>query len=386
MDVDGLVVHLFQRQIGARQRPLSQLLGGALEPVHDIQHVDADFPVGVDGHGAFAPGDDETLSVHHALFDYRHVAQSYRLAVAPVEHHVAELLRVVRAGEAQGVTAFADVGFATGDVLVATSAACRFRQLDAQHCRPVGVESNPHFALAPATNLGPGDTGHALEACLHDLLHVVLVALDIARVAVGGLENEPGDGAAAPAHGADHRLVGVVRITGDAIQAIENFQQTTIEIMTDLELDADLALAPARLGEHLGHPRQSPQYLLLGLDDLRFHLFRRRRAPAGADGDLGLLDLRGQLYGQSRETQGAEQHHQQHRYRCRHGVAQRQPRPAHGKSTVSMMVTLCPGRRRSPPRTTTRSPDWMPSTWMSGPTAMPVVTDTRCARPSASMR
>jgi hypothetical protein len=278
---------------------------------------------------ARSPLDDEALAVHHLYVDVGDVAQHHGPAVTPFQYQLAELPGVKGAGEAQRVAALAYAGLAGGNVFVASGEPGGIGKLDAQARGLVGVESDAHLALAAAANLGTGDARNPLEARLNDFLDVVLVALDVSRVAVDGLEDEPGDGAAAAAHGADDGLIGVIGIAGHAVGAVQYFQKTAPQILAHGKGDGDLALAAPGLGEHLGHARQAPQHLLLRLDDFRLDFFRRRRAPRGANGDLGLLDLGGELHRQTPETYRSEQHHQQHRDQRPHRIGKRQPGPAH---------------------------------------------------------
>ena len=334
VDVDGLVVNLFEGEPRALERPLGQLRRGLPEPRHHFEDVHPDLSVGVHRDRSHSPGEDEALAIDEGHFGVRDVPQPHRESVAPLEDQLAKPLGVHRAGEAQGVAALADAHVAAGGVLVGAGQASRRGQVDAEARRLVRIEGDADLALAPPVDLGARHPGDALQTGLHDLFGVVLVALDIARVPLPGAGDEPRDGAAPPADGIDHRLVRVLGVAGNPVQAVEHFDEPAAQIVADREFDGDFALPALGLGNDAGHPGQPAQHLLLRLDDLRLHLLGRGGAPRGADGDLRSLDLGRQLDRQARKAEAAEQDDEQYRDQRRGGVGEREPGPAHAEASA----------------------------------------------------
>ena len=333
-----------------------------------------------------AIGNDEALAIGERDLDVGHVAQAHRKAVAPLQDQLSEVPGVERAGEPQRVAPLADAHVASGDVLVGAGQPRRGRKLHTEARGPVGIEGEADLAVPPAVDLGARDPGHALEPGLDDLLGVFLVSLDVARVPLPGDGHEPRDGSAVAAHGVDHRLVGVLRIARNAVEAVEHLDQPAPKVVPHQELDGHLALAALGLGHDAAHPRQAAKHLLLRLDDLRFDFLRSGGPPRGSNGDLRALDFGGELDGEAGHADGPEQDDEQHRDQSGSPVGEGQARPDHPEGVPVMTVTGCPGRSRSPPRVTTRSPGEMPLTSMSSPCAMPGVTTTRSARPLSSTR
>ena len=356
MDVGGLVVCLPEHEARAGERSFGERRRRGLEPLHHLQDVHADLAVGVHRDGPRAVGEDEALAVGERDLDVRDVAQPHREPVAPLQDQLPEVPRLERAGEPQRVAPLADAHVAARDVLVGAGQTGRGRELDAEARGLVGVEGDAHLALAPAVDLGARDPGHALEPGLHDLLGVLLVALDVARVALPGLRHEPRDGAAVAADGVDDRLVGVLGVARHAVEAVEHLDEPAPQIVPDHELDGHLALAALGLGDDAAHAGQPAQHLLLRLDDLRLDLLGRRGPPPGADGDLRPLDLGRELDGEAGQADRAEQEDEQHRHQGGGPVRQREARPDHCDGSAFTTRTGCPGRRRSPPQVTTRSP------------------------------
>ena len=386
MNVDGLVVDLPERQVRAREGAPDEFHRCLLEARHHFQDVHADLAMGVHRDRAHPVGEHEALAIDERDLDVGHVAQPHREAVAPFQHQPPELLGTERSGEPQRVAALADAHVPARDVLVGAGQACRGRKLDSEARRLVRVEGDADFAFASAVDLGACDTGYALEPRLDHLLGVVLVTLDVAGVPFAGARDEPGDGTAVAADGVDDRLVGVLGIARNAVEAVEDLNEAAAQVVPDHELDGHLALAALGLGDDAVHPRQPAQHLFLRLDDLRLDLLGSGGAPRGADGDLRPLDLGGELDRKPRQAERTEQGDEEHRDQRRGRVGERESRPAHPagwadlEGLEGMTATGCPGRSRSPPRITTRSPAVMPSTSMRSPWAMPGVTATRSAR------
>ena len=385
-DVGGLVVGLLEHELRAGERTFGELRRRDPEPLHHREDVHADLAVGVHRDRPHAVGDDEALAIGERDLDVGHVAQPHRKAVAPLQDQLSEVPGIERAGEPQRVAPLADVHVAAGDVLVGAGESRRGRELDIEARGLVGVEGDADLALAPAVDLGARDPGHALEPGLDDLLGVLLVALDVARVPLPGDGHEPRDGAAVAAHGVDDRLVGVLGVARNAVEAVEHLDQPAPKVVPDQELDGHLALAALGLGDDAAHPGQAAQHLLLRLDDLRLDLLRRGGPPRGTDGDLRPLDLGRELDGEAGHADGAEQDDEKHRHQRGGPVGERETRPDHPEAPSFTILTACPGRSRSPPRMTTRSPGAMPSTSISSPSAIPGVTATRSARPFSSTR
>ena len=352
VDVGGLVVDLPEHEPRAGERAFGELRRRGPEPLHHLEDVHADLAVGVHRDGPHPVGDDEALAVCERDLDVGHVAQPDGQAVAPLQDQLPEVLGIERAGEPQRVAALADAHVAAGDVLVGAGEAGRGRKPDAETRGPVGVEGDAHLALAPAVDLGARDAGHALEPGLDDLLRVLLVALDVARVPLPGGGHEPRDGAAVAAHGVDDRLVGVLGVARHAVEAVEHLDQPAPQVVPDHELDGHLALAALGLGDDAAHPGQPAQHLLLRLDDLRLDLLRRGGAPCGADGDLRPLDLGRELDGEAGQADGAEQDDEQHRHQGGGAVRQREARPDHPEGSIiprtPSVILTAPRSRPSP--------------------------------------
>ena len=120
-------------------------------------------------------------------------------------------------------------------------------------------------------------------------------------------ENEPGDRTVARVDRADPRLVGVFGVFADLFELFGDLDEGRVQVGADLELHRDTPGAVTRCAPELDHTGNTLQLLLLAIDDLLLDFLRAGTRPAGIDGDGRFRDFGGELNGDLKQGDQAEQ-------------------------------------------------------------------------------
>ena len=364
VDVIRLVVNLGQHQAAFLEQPVVQPLVDDPQAGHDVQHVGADFALGVDGQAGRAVAAHEGFRLFVAQADFGHVADPHRRAVDDRQNLRFDLFR--RAELAQRpdhVTAFPFPEVAGRRVLVLfPQDPPQVRDRQPAGRQPLGIDDHLAFRLFAAKHVGVRDALDALESRLDPVfrelpqfrdVHAVrhqrpkdgvlfrrpaepqggqtgvvrpqdrlqiggrsgvcaLEFTDLLGLGLASAEDEPGNRPIGGAGRADQRLVRVNRVFRHLLQAAVHLQQRLLHVRADLEFQRDGAGRVLAFGSHLRQALDALQELLLLADDLAFDFLRAGARPARGDGDRRDLHLRRQLHGHAQQRNDAEQRDDQH--------------------------------------------------------------------------
>ena len=128
-------------------------------------------------------------------------------------------------------------------------------------------------------------------------------------------QHEPRDRLVGRVRRADDRLIGVLGIRADLLEAAVHLQQGLVHVRADGEFELDAPHRVEALGRQLRDPLDAFQLLFLLANDLLLDLLRRGPRPARLDRQRRRLDLGRELHRHRKPGDGAEQHQQQHRHR-----------------------------------------------------------------------
>ncbi len=251
------------------------------------------------------------------------IAQAHRLAVAPGQDEVAQVLGRITAGEAQHVLAPPVLDRTARDVVGARRKRRDFRNGDAQRRGARQVQVDAQFFLRSAVDFDTGDAGHGLDA-RHDLFFdEAPVVADVAFGARQQLhEEETQRGIGILRAELHHRRAGVARQRRHAVQSAQHFHQHGAHVGADGEGEVDEGAAGIGVAVHLFQARDTLQHGFLRFEQFGLHFLRGGGAPAGLDGKLGTFDVGEELQRQSLQARQSEQADQRHHDGDRGGIFQ----------------------------------------------------------------
>ena len=306
---------------GPRQGVGFQLRYRLLDGRHGVDDIGAGFALSIERHRRLAEYADIGARLLMREGHGRDVADDHPPEPAAVivanaaQHHLFDLagLHELALG-AHDVTAFAFLDIARGGRDVGASQGVDHLghgQAVARHA--IRVDGDLQLALAAAIHVDPGDALHPLQPILHRVLDEITEGVDRAIIAVGALDDEPGDRVVLGARRAEGRLIGLIRIGGDPVQPIGDQEEGAIHILADLELECDAAAAILGARRHLLDALQAAQHLFLLVDDLALDLCGGGTRPAGSDGNDRLSNVGRELDRDSVERDEPKQQRHQHR-------------------------------------------------------------------------
>jgi len=300
---------LLDRETHLGERPFPQLPDLRADRAQRCQHIGPGFLLDLDRDGRVVVLHRERVAVAALDRDGRDVGETHRPPVAPVEHEVAELLRPVAAGKAQGVRAPAELREAAGHVVRAARDTGDHGDRDAEFRGAVGIEGDAQFVRRAGMDGDRADARDRLDARAHQVLDLAPVVLDRAGRAGLQLHEEPGQRfvrAAAAGAKLDARRVGVAWQRRQLVHARNHVDQRAAHVRADREFEVDERAAGVCEGLDLLQSRQAAQRLLLRLDQLGLDLGRRGGAPGREYRDDRLLDVRKELHRQPDQRDDAE--------------------------------------------------------------------------------
>ena len=164
LDIVGLVVDLFKVQILTGQRAGVELVDGAADTRHDLEHVSAGFSLGIDGNGGAALLAHRCSGADVAEFSAGDFADLDAGAVATADHDLLDVCGLpVLADGADDIAALALVEGAGADIGVFAGQGLG-HVLHGQLARGhgVGVDDDLQLAVIAAVNIGFGHAGYSL--------------------------------------------------------------------------------------------------------------------------------------------------------------------------------------------------------------------------------
>ena len=250
VDEDRGVEGLFDREAHLRERALAQLADLRLDGVQRRKYVGTGFLEDLDRDRRVVVLHRERVAVAALDGDGRHVGEAHRAPVAPVEHQLAELVRMVAAGEAQRVLAPPEFRESAGDVVGAAGHVDDRGDRHAQLGGTVGVEGDAKFIGRAGVDVDRADARDGLDARAHQVLDLAPVVLDRAGRARLQLHEEPGQrlvrAAAAVLAERDARRIGVARQRRQLVHARDHVDQRAAHVGADRELEVDERAAGIR--------------------------------------------------------------------------------------------------------------------------------------------
>ena len=306
---------------GSRQGIGFQLRYRLFDRRHGVDDIGAGFALGVDCHRRLAEDADIGARLLMREGHGRDVADNHPPEPAAVviahaaQHHLLDLagLHELALG-AHDVTALAFLDIAGGGRDVGASQGVDHLghgQAVARHA--IRVDGDLQLALAAAIDVDPGDPLHPLKPVLNRILDEITEGVDRAIIAIGALDDEPGDRVVLGARRAERRLIGLIRISGNPVQPIGDQQECSIHVLADLELERDAAAAILGARGHLLDALQAAQHLFLFVDDFALDFGRGSTWPAGSDGNDWLSNVGRELDRDSVERDEPKQQRHQHR-------------------------------------------------------------------------
>ena len=142
------------------------------------------------------------------------------------------------------------------------------------------------------------------------LVNKIVLLLQDTLVVRQCLEDHPGNRLLASAAGLYDRFFHIVRIFFDALKAVGYSQQRFIRVRTDLKYQADKGAAVPAFTFHLHQTVHIFELFFLRLDNLTLNFHRAGSTPGRQDGNLLKINIGGQLDGNSKKRNKAEQNQQ----------------------------------------------------------------------------
>jgi hypothetical protein len=205
---------------------------------------------------------------------------------------------------------------AAGYITRAADELRHLRNLDAEFGDSRGIEDDLQLVLRPRSHANTGYSGYRFDSRAHELFDPLPVAMDRPWRSRQELHEEPGErlvrSAATVIAERDDRCFRIPRHRRQLIHAADHLDQRRLHVGADREAQVHPGPARVREGAELLQAIQSLKCALLRLDDLRFDLGGRGRAPGREYRDDGLFDLGKELQRQLDEGVDADETRQQH--------------------------------------------------------------------------